>query len=190
MSFSIIIPFQLTQTVSLISLNFLTTLLLRRFFYIFLGTVKLFDARQPNPAASVGLSERIYCMDAKNTNGSNGFAVCCTADRKCHVFQFPNFQRSVTDHPTTLKMPPRCVSLINDGSGICVGSIEGRIAVHYFDDPDAVQKRTFAFKCHRQNKTRQVYPVNDIKFSRYNTFVTAGSDGIYNIWDKGKYRQK
>jgi mRNA export factor len=147
-------------------------------------TVKLFDARQPNPAASVTLSERIYCMDAKNTNGANGFAVCCTADKKCHVFQFPNFQRPVTDHPTALKMPPRCVALINDGSGICVGSIEGRIAVHYFNDPDAVQKRTFAFKCHRSKTGRSVFPVNDIKFSRYNTFVTAGSDGIYNIWDK------
>ena len=148
-------------------------------------TMKIFDARQPNPAASIDLRERIYCMDAKNVGGgSNGLVVCCTADKKCHVFQFPNFQRAVADKPTTLKMPPRCVALVNDGSGICVGSIEGRIAVHYFSDPDAQQKKTFAFKCHRMNKARLVFPVNDIKFSCYNTFVTAGSDGIYNIWDK------
>jgi mRNA export factor len=149
-------------------------------------TLKLFDARQPNPAVNVNLSERVYCMDARNVNGSNGIAVACTADRKCHVFQFPNFQRPVTDNPTTLKKPPRCVAVTPDGTGICVGSIEGRIAVHYFADPNAAQKKTFAFKCHRQNKAKLVFPVNDITFSPFNTFVTAGSDGIYNIWDIGE----
>ena len=150
-------------------------------------TMKLFDARQPNPAVSVTLSERIYCMDAINVgNGSNGLAVCCTADRKCSVFHFPQFQRPVSENPTTLKMPPRCVALVPDGSGICVGSIEGRIAVHYFADPNAAQKKTFAFKCHRINKSKLVFPVNDITFSPFNTFVTAVSDGIYNIWDIGE----
>jgi mRNA export factor len=149
-------------------------------------TMKVFDARQPNPASTTNLPERVYCMDAKNTQNGSGLIVACTADRKCSVFQFQNLQRPVTDQHTSLKLPPRCVAITPQADGICVGSIEGRIAVHYFSDPNAQQKKTFAFKCHRINKQKMVFPVNDIKFSRFNTFVTAGSDGIYNIWDIGE----
>jgi cell cycle arrest protein BUB3 len=49
-----------------------------------------------------------------------------------------------------------------------------------------VQKKKYAFKCHRQKHNGQdlVYPVNSIAFHPiYGTFATGGCDAIINIWD-------
>jgi mRNA export factor len=44
-------------------------------------SVRLWDTRQPNPAATLPLTDRAFCMDA----GGPGMVVC-TGDRKIHVF--------------------------------------------------------------------------------------------------------
>lgn len=66
-----------------------------------------------------------------------------------------------------------------------VGSIEGRVAVHHVED--AAQSKNFTFKCHRQDS--DIYAVNAVTFHPvHGTFVTAGSDGSYNFWDKARPR--
>ncbi|XP_048465148.1 mitotic checkpoint protein BUB3 [Rhincodon typus] len=70
--------------------------------------------------------------------------------------------------------------------GYVLSSIEGRVAVEYLDPNPEVQKKKYAFKCHRlkENNLEQIYPVNAISFhSVHNTFATGGSDGFVNIWD-------
>jgi cell cycle arrest protein BUB3 len=62
------------------------------------------------------------------------------------------------------------------------------VAVEYFDPNQEMQKRKYAFKCHRNKDTASgmeiIYPVNAISFHGiYNTFATGGSDGYVNIWD-------
>lgn len=63
----------------------------------------------------------------------------------------------------------------------------GRVAVEYFDPSTEVQKKKYAFKCHRikeSNGVELIYPVNCIAFHNgYNTFATGGSDGYVNVWD-------
>lgn len=57
-----------------------------------------------------------------------------------------------------------------------LSSIEGRVAVEYLDPSLEVQKKKYAFKCHRlkENGIEQVYPVNAISFhSIHNTFATG-----------------
>ena len=51
-------------------------------------------------------------------------------------------------------------------SGYVLSSIEGRVAVEYFDPSPETQKRKYAFKCHRiKTDGREfVYPVNAISF--------------------------
>lgn len=51
-------------------------------------------------------------------------------------------------------------------SGYVLSSIEGRVAVEYFDPNAEVQKRKYAFKCHRiKNEGKeQIFPVNAISF--------------------------
>jgi cell cycle arrest protein BUB3 len=62
-----------------------------------------------------------------------------------------------------------------------------RVAVEYLDPSPEVQKKKYAFKCHRVKESsgmELIYPVNAISFHRdYNTFATGGSDGLVNIWD-------
>ncbi|XP_025130187.1 mitotic checkpoint protein BUB3 isoform X3 [Canis lupus familiaris] len=70
--------------------------------------------------------------------------------------------------------------------GYVLSSIEGRVAVEYLDPSPEVQKKKYAFKCHRlkENNIEQIYPVNAISFHNiHNTFATGGSDGFVNIWD-------
>lgn len=57
-----------------------------------------------------------------------------------------------------------------------LSSIEGRVAVEYLDPAPEVQKKKYAFKCHRirEKDQEQIYPVNAIAFhSEYNTFATG-----------------
>ena len=62
----------------------------------------------------------------------------------------------------------------------------GRVAVEYLDPSPEIQKRKYAFKCHRvkEGGMETIYPVNAIAFhSVHNTFASGGSDGFVNIWD-------
>uniref|UniRef100_A0A2K5Z9W6 BUB3 mitotic checkpoint protein n=1 Tax=Mandrillus leucophaeus TaxID=9568 RepID=A0A2K5Z9W6_MANLE len=67
-----------------------------------------------------------------------------------------------------------------------LSSIEGRVAVEYLDPSPEVQKKKYAFKCHRlkENNIQQIYPVNAISFHNiHNTFATSRSDGSGSICD-------
>ena len=70
--------------------------------------------------------------------------------------------------------------------GYATASVEGRIAVEYFDPSPASQEKKYAFKCHRQtiNDVDHVWPVNSLAFHpTFNTFASAGSDATVSIWD-------
>ena len=70
--------------------------------------------------------------------------------------------------------------------GYATASVEGRIAVEYFDPSPSSQEKKYAFKCHRQtiNEVDHVWPVNSLAFHpTFNTFASAGSDGTVSIWD-------
>ena len=94
-------------------------------------------------------------------------------------------------------------------AGWASGSIEGRIAVEYFDAE--LESRKYAFRCHRQtiDGVDCVYPINALAYhpmcvivSRaprktyacplsHNTFASGGSDGTVSIWDhNAKKRMK
>ena len=84
----------------------------------------------------------------------------------------------------------RCVRCFPDREGFAIGSIEGRVGIHHVDPKNA--HRNFAFKCHRETQDARagqtglcnIYAVNSIAFHHLGTFATAGSDGVYNYWDK------
>lgn len=60
--------------------------------------------------------------------------------------------------------------------GYVLSSIEGRVAVEYLDPSPEVQKKKYAFKCHRVKKDgfEYIHPVNAISFhNKYNTFATG-----------------
>ena len=58
-------------------------------------------------------------------------------------------------------------------AGYVLSSIEGRVAVEYFDPSPEVQKTKYAFKCHRikEDGMELIYPVNAISFHGMYVFI-------------------
>ncbi|KAJ1628570.1 rae1-like protein [Pavlovales sp. CCMP2436] len=141
-------------------------------------TIKYWDLRAPTPQCTVTLSERVYCMDATHPLLTVG-----TADRKISVFDMQNPQVPFRELESPLKYQSRCIANFADKSGFCLGSVEGRVAVQHVEQANA--QKNFAFKCHRDNTTNDIWAVNSIAFHpKYGTFATMGADGSYNFWDK------
>lgn len=87
---------------------------------------------------------------------------------------------------SSLKFMTRAVDCMPNDEGYASSSIEGRVAVEWFDPSETSQARKYAFKCHRQPEgdVDVVYPVNAIAFHPvYGTFATGGGDGVVAIWD-------
>lgn len=76
------------------------------------------------------------------------------------------------------------------GDGFTTSSIEGRVAVDFFDQSPSSSSgaaaKNYAFKCHRitVDEIDVVYPVNTIGFHPiHGSFFTVGGDGILYYWD-------
>lgn len=153
-------------------------------------TVKYWDLRQSQPAATLNCQERVYCMDVRNQ-----LLVVGTADRYINTINLSNPTSIYKTIQSPLKWQTRTVSCFTDATGYAVGSIEGRCAIQYVEEKDS--SSNFSFKCHRQNDPQvrdsaKVYSVNSISFHPvHGTFSTAGSDGTFHFWDKdAKHRLK
>lgn len=139
-------------------------------------TIKYWDGKSSSPAATLTLPERAYATDVRYP-----LMVVATADKKMVVVNLTNPQTIFTSIASPLKLQSRCVACFPDQQGFCVGSIEGRVAVHHVQERNS--RDNFAFKCHRDNN--DIYAVDCITFHpQYGTFATTGSDGTFNFWDK------
>jgi mRNA export factor len=131
--------------------------------------LKFWDARSPNPAGVLDLPERVYSMDARG----NMLVVAC-AGRHILCYDVSGTPREYSRKESPLKFQSRCISVFPDETGFALGSIEGRVAIHYVQK--VAGKDSFAFKCHRVDNN--VYAVNGICFhNQFGTFATVGSDG-------------
>ncbi|KAK9827320.1 hypothetical protein WJX81_004742 [Elliptochloris bilobata] len=139
-------------------------------------TLRYWDLRSPNPVHTQSLPERVYALDVRYP-----LLVAGLANRRIQVYNLTSPQQAYKDLESPLKFQTRCVTCFPDTSGYLLGSIEGRVAVHHVED--GLQQKNFTFKCHRDGN--DVYAVNSIAFHpQYGTFVTTGSDGAFNFWDK------
>lgn len=131
-------------------------------------------------------------MDARNNA-----LVAGTADKLIHVFDISNGMNKLAQYKSPIDHQIRSISIFNDCNGFAIGTIEGRIAIELFsemskknpNDPTYKIPNTpnFIFKYHREKRPDNgfdVYSVNAIAFHPFNTFCTAGSDGIFTMWDK------
>ncbi|KAJ5050386.1 uncharacterized protein L3040_002269 [Drepanopeziza brunnea f. sp. 'multigermtubi'] len=90
---------------------------------------------------------------------------------------------------SSLKFMTRAVSCMPNDDGYATSSIEGRVAVEWFDPSAESQNRKYAFKCHRQpdpegDGTDIVYPVNALAFHPvHGSFASGGGDGVVALWD-------
>lgn len=88
---------------------------------------------------------------------------------------------------SALKFMARAVACMPNDAGYASSSIEGRVAVEWFDPSASSQARKYAFKCHRQMSQEGidvVYPVNALAFHPvHGTFASGGGDGLVALWD-------
>ncbi len=88
---------------------------------------------------------------------------------------------------SSLKFMTRAVACMPNDAGYASSSIEGRVAVEWFDPSSTSQARKYAFKCHRQTSPEGidvVYPVNALAFHPvHGTFASGGGDGFVALWD-------
>ena len=145
-------------------------------------TIKLWDPRQKIGVGTYDLNgEAVYTMDLCGDRLLVG-----TSNRRVLVWDLKNMQFAEQRRASSLKFQTRCIRAFPNKQGFVLSSIEGRVAVEYLDTDQEVQKKKYAFKCHRvkQDGVELIYPVNAISFHGvHNTFATGGSDGFVNIWD-------
>ncbi|KAG2432702.1 hypothetical protein HYH02_006685 [Chlamydomonas schloesseri] len=152
-------------------------------------SLKAWDPRAPpgqNCTAVVSLPGKVYGMSA----GSDRLVVATSA-RHVLIYDVRKLVggaagEALEQHrESSLKYQTRSVAVYTDGRGYAMGSVEGRVAMEFFDAADA-QANKYAFKCHRRNEGGKdvVYPVHSIAFhSGYGTFATGGGDGVICTWD-------
>jgi cell cycle arrest protein BUB3 len=131
--------------------------------------------------------------------------VIALASRLFHIFDVRKMDTPEQTRESSLKFLTRALACMSDGQGhlhsssfevqkstysllpgYATASVEGRIAVEYFDPAPAIQEKKYAFKCHRQtiDDVDHVWPVNALAFHpTYNTFASGGSDATVSIWD-------
>uniref|UniRef100_A0A1I7VXS1 Mitotic checkpoint protein BUB3 n=1 Tax=Loa loa TaxID=7209 RepID=A0A1I7VXS1_LOALO len=137
------------------------------------SAVMLWDARSKSSAGFGNNGDKVYAMDVRGNRILVG-----TKDRKIIVWDVRNLGEPEQIRDSPLKFQTRAVKCFPTGEAFVVASIEGRVAVEYFDMSAEVQKNKYAFKCHREKDesgTEMIYPVNCIDFHPiHNTFVTGG----------------
>ena len=87
---------------------------------------------------------------------------------------------------SSLKFMTRAVACMPNDAGYASSSIEGRVAVEWFDPSEESQSRKYAFKCHRQtvDGVDVVFPVHSLAFHPiHGTFASGGGDGVVALWD-------
>lgn len=146
----------------------------------------LWDSRQNKAASTLKLPGKAFSMDVDPHR--NRVVVATSGRRICFIdVRKPEAESTFSatlalDREASLKYQTRTVRYFPDGTGIALGSIEGRVAVEYLEELGVPSERKkYAFKCHRSGDI--VYPVNCIDFHpRFGTFATGGCDGTV-----GKY---
>ena len=156
------------------------------------ASVTAWDTRAMSRVQNISLPGKVYTMDT-----SGNMLVIGMAAREIYVYDVRKLEEPLQRRESSLKYQTRCIRCSPDGAGFVCASIEGRVAVDYFDPSEDVQASKYAFKCHRAPappgldpegaaKAEIVYPVNAIAFHPVLTeaFLTGGSDGVVNVWDR------
>lgn len=135
-------------------------------------TMKLWDTREKECVGTYEQNNgKVYSMSVCDDK-----IVVATSERKVIIWDLRNMKQYLMRRESSLKYQTRAIRIFPNKEGYVMSSIEGRVAVEYFDPDPEIQKRKFAFKCHRvkENNIEHINPVNAISFHNvYNTFATG-----------------
>jgi cell cycle arrest protein BUB3 len=144
--------------------------------------IKLWDQKSSNHLiGTFKQPERVYTISSVNET-----LVVGTASRNIQIYDLRYMDEPLQKRESSLKYQTRMIRCFPNGTGFALSSIEGRVAMEYFDPSPQFQSKKYAFKCHRiaQHGVDTVYPVNALSFNqKFGTFATGGCDGVVNVWD-------
>ncbi|KAM7217059.1 WD40-repeat-containing domain protein [Rhypophila decipiens] len=150
----------------------------------------------PQPTITIQLPGKPHAM----ASSPSKLVVAMTA-RLVHIYDLPTLSKALQSQTpaseitpwqqreSSLKFLTRAVACMPNDAGYATSSIEGRVAVEWFEDTEASQARKYAFKCHRQAANDEeggdiVYPVNALAFHpKFGTFASGGGDASVALWD-------
>ncbi|KAF9621206.1 hypothetical protein IFM89_016700 [Coptis chinensis] len=98
--------------------------------------------------------ERVYSVSLVGNR-----LVVATAGRHVNVYDLRNMSKPEQQRESPLKYQTRSVRCYPNGTGFAVSSVEGRVAMEFFDITEAGQAKS------------------------YGTFASGGCDGYVNVWD-------
>ncbi|KAF4308399.1 hypothetical protein GTA08_BOTSDO04462 [Botryosphaeria dothidea] len=154
------------------------------------------------PPTTVQLPSKPFSLSLSPTK-----LVVAMASRAVHIYDLKALQMLCSENidpentlspepwqrrESSLKFMTRAIACMPDDDGYASSSIEGRVAVEWFDPSPESQGRKYAFKCHRQNVDGidTVYPVNALAYHpHFGTFASGGGDGVVALWD-GKAKRR
>lgn len=146
-------------------------------------SVSTWDPRSNNRTNQIPTDQKVYSISTVDNR-----LVVATAGRHVLIYDIRNLSQWEQKRESSLRHASRKVACFPNGSGFAMGSIEGRVAIEYFDMSAEAQAKKYAFKCHRKGDV--AYPVNALAFHPvYGTFATGGCDGLVNIWDGGNKKR-
>lgn len=143
-----------------------------------------------DPPVKVSLPNKPFSLSLTSTK-----LVVAMASRALHIYQLADLVADSAAsgiepwqrRESSLKFMTRAVACMPNDEGYASSSIEGRVAVEWFDPSTTSQSRKYAFKCHRQPSPEGidvVYPVNALTFHPvHGTFASGGGDGFVALWD-------
>ncbi|KAF8899587.1 WD40-repeat-containing domain protein [Gymnopilus junonius] len=135
-------------------------------------TIRFWDPRAATPQQSSYSTPNGYTPSITSTTRS-----CSYGQPPLPYYDIRKMDKPAQERESSLKYMTRSLACMPDGQGYATASVEGRIAVEYFDPSPASQDKKYAFKCHRQtiDEVDHVWPVNSLAFHPiYNTFASAG----------------
>lgn len=153
------------------------------------GRLQFIDSRKRTPILSRKLSNKIFCTDTTSEYLTIGMS-----ERRIEIYDHRNWNQPYQVRESGLKYQIKDLKNFPTGDGFAISSIDGRVAMEYFDPSEEAQSKKFAFKCHRfsdkQSRTDLVYPINSMVFNKgNNTLFTAGSDGYLCLWNWQKRKR-
>lgn len=156
------------------------------------STLHLHNVDQPGEFSTVQLESKPFSLSVSPTK-----LVVAMANRSVNIYELDALANAAGEgevvnvepwqrRESSMKYMTRAVACMPNDAGYASSSIEGRVAVEWFDPSEESQKRKYAFKCHRQAVDGQdvVYPVHALAFHPvHGTFASGGGDGVVALWD-------
>lgn len=156
------------------------------------STLHLHNLDTPGEFSTVRLPSKPFSLSVSPTK-----LVVAMANRAVNIYELDALSRAASQgeivnvepwqrRESSMKYMTRAVACMPNDAGYASSSIEGRVAVEWFDPSEESQSRKYAFKCHRQAVDGQdvVYPVHALAFHPvHGTFASGGGDGVVALWD-------